>query len=301
MDKDFQDLQQLDLEETDHQFSGGEEPGIHGQNRKKESPFWKGQLPSQTLPQCLCSSLHLSLLALSLNVLLLVAVCVIGSQSIQLREELQALKETFSNFSSGTLREVLALGSHGGSTSDKLTSLEAQLEEHHQDIKADHATLLLHLKHFPTDLGALTCHMVYLQSNGTKCCPVNWVRHGGSCYWFSRAGMNWREAEAYCRLENAHLVVINSWDEQKFIMQHTSPFHIWIGLSDMEGPWRWVDGTNYEHSYQNWAIAQPDNWQGHEVGASEDCVEVLSNGLWNDNFCAEVNRWACEMKHNITV
>ncbi|KAM4844871.1 C-type lectin domain family 10 member A-like [Thomomys bottae] len=282
MDKNFQDIQQLDSEETDSQFSGG-------------------QPPSRTHPWCLCSTLHLSLLALSVNVLLLVTVCVIGSQSTQLREELRTLKETFNNFSSSTLEEVLALGFHGGSARVKLTSLESQLEKQQQEVKADHATLLLHLKHFPGDLGSLECHMMFLQSNGTKCCPINWVRHGGSCYWFSRAGLNWHQANEYCQLENAHLVVINSWDEQKFIVQHTSPFHTWIGLSDREGPWRWVDGTDYEHNYQNWAITQPDNWQGHEVGASEDCVEVLSSGLWNDNFCAELNRWACEMKHNLTV
>ncbi|XP_012868726.1 PREDICTED: asialoglycoprotein receptor 2 isoform X1 [Dipodomys ordii] len=301
MDKDFQDIQQLDLEESNNQFSGGEEPGTHGQNPRRESPFWKGQPPSQTFPKRLCSSFHLSLLALSLNVLLLVAVCVIGSQSTRLQEELRTLKETFNNFSSSTLVEVLALGSHKGSMSDKLTSLEAQLKKQHQDVTADHATLFLHLKHFPTDMSSLECNMVFLQSNGTKCCPVNWVKYGGSCYWFSRAGMNWHEAYAYCQLENAHLVVINSWDEQRFIVEHMSPFHTWIGLSDIQGPWKWVDGTNYEHNYQHWGMAQPDNWQGHEVGAGDDCAVVLANGFWNDKFCAELYHWACEMKHNITV
>lgn len=46
------------------------------------------------------------------------------------------------------------------------------------------------------------------------CCPVNWVDYEGSCYWFSRSGKAWAEAEKYCQLENAHLVVINSREEQ---------------------------------------------------------------------------------------
>lgn len=52
------------------------------------------------------------------------------------------------------------------------------------------------------------------RSAGTECCPVNWVDHEGGCYWFSSVGKTWAEADEYCRLENAHLLVINSWDEQ---------------------------------------------------------------------------------------
>ncbi|OWK15166.1 hypothetical protein Celaphus_00000943, partial [Cervus elaphus hippelaphus] len=178
MARDFQDIQQLDSEENDHQLGRDEGPGTR-------------MLPPQPLVlQRLCSKFHLSLLVLVFNVLLLVAICVTGSQRAQLQGELQTLQETFSNFSSSTLKDILNLSSH------------------------DHATLLLHLKHFPTDLRTLTCQMAHFQSNGTECCPVNWVDHEGSCYWFSRSGKPWLEAEKYCQLENAHLVVINSREEQ---------------------------------------------------------------------------------------
>lgn len=300
MEKDFQDIQQLDSEENVHQLNGDEEQGPHGQNPRTENPFWKGQPPSQAFPRRLCSQFHLSLLSLGFSVLLLVAICVISSQSIQLQAELDTLKEAFSNFSSSTLMEVRALGSHGGSTDDKLTSFKAKLETQQQDLKADHSTLLLHLKHFPLDLRSLTCQLAFLQSNGTECCPVSWVQHEGSCYWFSRAGLTWAEADRYCQLEDAHLLVINSWEEQKFVAQHMGSFHIWIGLTDRDGSWKWVDGTEYRSNYKNWAFTQPDNWQGHELGGSEDCVEVLSDGHWNDNFCQQVNRWACEKSQNIT-
>lgn len=49
---------------------------------------------------------------------------------------------------------------------------------------------------------------------GTECCPIGWLEHAGSCYWFSRSGSNWPEAQKYCQLENAHLVAINSREEQ---------------------------------------------------------------------------------------
>ncbi|EDM04975.1 asialoglycoprotein receptor 2, isoform CRA_a [Rattus norvegicus] len=96
------------------------------------------------------------------------------------------------------------------------------------------------------------------------------------------------------------LVVINSREEQEFVVKHRGAFHIWIGLTDKDGSWKWVDGTEYRSNFKNWAFTQPDNWQGHEEGGSEDCAEILSDGLWNDNFCQQVNRWACERKRDIT-
>lgn len=45
MEKDFQDIQQLDSEENDHQLSGDEEQGPHVQNPRTESPHWKGKCP----------------------------------------------------------------------------------------------------------------------------------------------------------------------------------------------------------------------------------------------------------------
>ncbi|XP_052513656.1 asialoglycoprotein receptor 2-like isoform X3 [Budorcas taxicolor] len=257
--------------------------------------------PQPLVLQRLCSKFRLSLFVLVFNVLLLVAICVTGSQRAQLQGELQTLQDTFSNFSSSTLMDILNLSSHGGFASDKVRLLETKLEKQQEDLKADHATLLLHLKHFPTDLRTLTCQMAYFQSNGTECCPVNWVEYDGSCYWFSRLGKPWLEAEKYCQLENAHLVVVNSREEQKFVVQHSNPFRIWIGLTDSDGSWKWVDGTDYRHSYKNWDPAQPDNWRGHELGASEDCAEIRRDGLWNDDFCQQVKRWVCEMKRNITI
>ncbi|KAM6163711.1 asialoglycoprotein receptor 2-like [Rhynchocyon petersi] len=288
MVKDFQDIQQLDTEENDHQLGRGEGPG----------PL---QSPRQQFLQRFCSQFRLSVLSLSFNILLLVVICVIGSQSTQLQKELQDLKEIYDNFSLSTLIEVQALNFHGDNTSDRMTVLEDKIDKQNKDLKSDHANLLLHLKHFPTDLRILACQLEFLQSNGTKCCPINWLEYDGSCYWFSVTGTTWSEANEYCQIENAHLAVINSREEQKFILKHTSPFHTWIGLTSKAGSWIWVDGTNYENGFTNWAYSQPDDWKGHEMGGSEDCVEMRSDGRWNDDICRQVHRWVCESRQNHTV
>uniref|UniRef100_A0A8C0RWY0 Asialoglycoprotein receptor 2 n=2 Tax=Canis lupus familiaris TaxID=9615 RepID=A0A8C0RWY0_CANLF len=261
-----------------------------------DTPSPAGLPPHQPLLlQRLCSGYRLNLLVLGFNVLMLVAICVIGSQ----REG--RLAPWGMGWCQGPTRALRALRGARKRQPGHLVG-RAQLEEELRILKENfnHATLLLHLKHFPSDLRILTCQVAFFQSNGTDCCPVNWLEYEGSCYWFSRSGKTWEEAEKHCQLESAHLVVVNSREEQKFILQHTNPFDTWIGLTDSDGSWRWVDGTDYQQSYKNWAATQPDDWQGHEVGGGEDCAEVRANGRWNDNFCKQVQRWVCEMRRNVT-
>lgn len=46
------------------------------------------------------------------------------------------------------------------------------------------------------------------------CCPPPWLQHGGSCYLFSKSQKPWAEADRACQLDSAHLVVVNSLEEQ---------------------------------------------------------------------------------------
>uniref|UniRef100_A0A673TUN4 Asialoglycoprotein receptor 1 n=1 Tax=Suricata suricatta TaxID=37032 RepID=A0A673TUN4_SURSU len=208
--------------------------------------------PPQRLLRRLCSGPCFLLLSLGLGLLLLVVVCVIGSQNSKLRDELQALSVTFSNFTASTEVEVKALSSQGGNVGRKMKSLESQLEKQQQELSEDHSSLLLHVKQFVSDLRSLSCQIAVLHGNGSAatCCPVNWVEYEGSCYWFSRSGKSWPEANKYCQLENAHLVVVGSWEEQKFVQHHMGPVNTWMGLTDQSGPWKWVDGTDYEKGFK---------------------------------------------------
>ena len=51
---------------------------------------------------------------------------------------------------------------------------------------------------------------------------------------------------------------------------------MWIGLSKRESGFGWTDGSAL--AYINWAAGEPNNWEG----SNEDCVEMFSNGYWND-------------------
>ncbi|XP_036124594.1 asialoglycoprotein receptor 1 [Molossus molossus] len=279
MTKMYQDLQYLDNEEDHHQIR-------------------QGPRPRQPLFQRLCSGPRLLLLSMGLSLLLLVVVCVIGSQNSKLQEEMQVLRETFSNFTVSTEAKVKDLHTQGGSVGRKVKSLESQLEKQQQDLSEEHSSLLLHVKTFMSDLRSLNCQLAILQGNGTEknCCPVNWVEHEGSCYWFSRSAKSWPEAEKYCQLENGHLVVIGSKEEQKFVQHHMGSMNTWMGLTDQNGPWRWVDGTDYEKGFKNWRPEQPDDWFGHGLGGGEDCAHFTSDGRWNDDVCQRSYRWVCETK-----
>uniref|UniRef100_A0A8C9CLU1 Asialoglycoprotein receptor 1 n=1 Tax=Phocoena sinus TaxID=42100 RepID=A0A8C9CLU1_PHOSS len=293
-----------------------------------------GPPPPHSLFRRLCSGPSLILISIGLSLLLLVVVCVIGSQNSKLQEELRALRETFSNLTVSTEAKVKALSVQGGNVGRKMKSLESQLEKQQQDLSEDHSSLLLHVKQFVSDLRSLSCQMAVLQGNGEgvgaaqprfpahfpsaphppsacprphpppppgserTCCPVNWVDFEGKCYWFSRSGKPWPEAEKYCQLEDAHLVVVGSWEEQKFIQHHMGPVNTWMGLTDQNGPWKWVDGTDYESGFKNWRPEQPDDWYGHGLGGGEDCAHFTDDGRWNDDVCQRPYRWVCETQRD---
>ncbi|XP_041520967.1 asialoglycoprotein receptor 1-like isoform X3 [Microtus oregoni] len=220
----------------------------------------------------------------------------------QLRGDLLALKQNFSNFTVSTEDQVKVLGTQGVSVGRKMKQLESQLEKQQQDLSEDHSSLLLHVKQLVSDLHSLSCQMAALQGNGSgrNCCPINWVEYEGSCYWFSSSARPWAEADKYCQLENAHLVVVTSWDKQKFVQHHMGPVNTWIGLTDQSGPWQWVDGTDYETNFKNWRPGQPDDWYGHGLGGGEDCAHLTNDGRWNDDVCRRPYRWACETELNKT-
>ncbi|CAO2643901.1 C-type lectin domain family 10 member A [Lemmus lemmus] len=240
--------------------------------------------PPQSFLWNVFSWTHLLLFSLGLSFLLLVVISVIGSQNSQLRRDLGTLRANSENLTSYMKAELQALNSRGDSLqerinslkvdvddhrqellagrdlSQKVTSLESSVERKEQALKTDLSEMKERVQQLGKDLKALSCQLASLRNNGEEgdgtCCPLHWIEHEGSCYWFSQTQKSWPEADKYCQLENAHLVVVNSMEEQNFLQEKLANVVTWMGLTDQNGPWQWVDGTELEKGFKNHLFSQ---------------------------------------------
>ncbi|XP_049495990.1 C-type lectin domain family 17, member A isoform X1 [Panthera uncia] len=122
-------------------------------------------------------------------------------------------------------------------------------------------------------------------------CPEDWLPFEGKCYYFSPRTKSWDEARKFCQENYSHLVIINSFAEQKFVAKaHGSPRIYWLGLSDRdyEGDWKWLDGSPVTLSF--WDPEEPNNIN------DEDCASMNKGGTWNDLSCDKTTYWICERK-----
>uniref|UniRef100_A0A8C9UX47 C-type lectin domain-containing protein n=1 Tax=Spermophilus dauricus TaxID=99837 RepID=A0A8C9UX47_SPEDA len=129
-----------------------------------------------------------------------------------------------------------------------------------------------------------------------SCCPKNWKSFSSSCYFFSTDAKSWNSSQENCSRMEAHLVVINSKEEQDFLTQNMAKTAAYfVGLSDPEGHghWQWVDQTPYNQSATFWHPGEPSH-------SEERCVIVnhpstSSKWGWNDIRCKVHYRSVCEM------
>lgn len=71
---------------------------------------------------------------------------------------------------------------------------------------------------FLSSYGMLTETSLFLDSV-KNCCPLNWIHFQSSCYFFSTNVMSWTASLKNCSSIGAHLVVINTQEEQVFGIQ----------------------------------------------------------------------------------
>ncbi|KAL5006149.1 hypothetical protein ScPMuIL_017307 [Solemya velum] len=112
-----------------------------------------------------------------------------------------------------------------------------------------------------------------------------------SCYFFSGKEKTNEKAEGRCVIKGGqyggHLVQINSQEENQMIANEINETH-WIGARSVSGSWKWF-GSDDEVTYNNWASDEPN-----DHNKDEDCVQIYSNGLWNDQRCNKHLRYICE-------
>ncbi|XP_053183583.1 C-type lectin domain family 4 member F-like [Scomber japonicus] len=125
-----------------------------------------------------------------------------------------------------------------------------------------------------------------------KLCPDDWKKYNNKCYYVSaqRVSKSWDKSKKDCEDRGAHLAIINSRDEQDFVSKFYD--RTWIGLSDkdLEGHWKWVDGTDLVGDGY-WQEGEPNNDRN-----IEHCAEVSrKGGGWNDMPCSERLSWVCNL------
>ncbi|XP_077946969.1 CD209 antigen-like protein A isoform X2 [Gasterosteus aculeatus] len=134
-----------------------------------------------------------------------------------------------------------------------------------------------------------------------KTCPEGWTMFRGSCYLLSTRDGSWENGRKDCTDQRADLVIIDSLEEQKFLSNIITR-HSWIGLSDkdIEGTWKWIDGTplTAPYWYRKGNVVEPNNGGGNPQWGEEDCAEIQPDqnpqNNMNDVSCNTPLRWICE-------
>ncbi|XP_068128505.1 C-type lectin domain family 10 member A-like [Hyperolius riggenbachi] len=175
------------------------------------------------------------------------------------------------------------------------TSLEKKMSAESGD-QADGDSLSSDVQKIQEAVKTLETFMLDGKKENSLLCTSGWTSFGLSCYYLSSYKKSWNDAKRDCEAKAAHLVVINSQAEMDFMHQYTKGKAIWIGLTDQDGAWKWVDGTSYDSSPKFWRPGQPDNWKDHGLGGGEDCAEMRSGTGWNDLHCSESQQYVCEKR-----
>ncbi|XP_053122467.1 asialoglycoprotein receptor 1-like [Hemicordylus capensis] len=285
MINNYQDLTTLDVEDD------GE---THVQKAPPRLP------PTRLWRPNLCPSRRLVLILLGLSGILTLTAIVFGAKSNAFSSQLQGVQETLQSMNQSVGAEMASLQTQGKDTELKMTQAEGEVKQLTEQTEADNARLLAQALALQSELRSTICDLEDFKHSRTggqeTCCPKGWVDFRKNCYWESRADMTWEDAKVDCEDKGAHLAIINSYEEQRFLAVRVKNYLMWIGLTDASGSWKWLDGTSYTVREQDWAPGQPDNWYGHGLGGGEDCAHFTDNGRWNDDHCAHRHGWICEME-----
>ncbi|GLG94141.1 Putative LPSBP6 [Gryllus bimaculatus] len=114
---------------------------------------------------------------------------------------------------------------------------------------------------------------------------------------------SWYEARAICEAEGTDLVVINSEDEAKLMLELSAPLiflkpgaewniEAYVGAYDFhaENEFFTVQGIALnETGYVKWSPGEPNNHR------DEDCVTLRRNAMFNDVSCNHPLQFICEL------
>lgn len=102
------------------------------------------------------------------------------------------------------------------------------------------------------------------------------------------------DAAEYCANQGGALVQIDDADENAVVLAMATGRlneRWWIGGTDADEEGVFVGADGLPLAYTNWGPNEPN-----DGGSGEDCIELRTDGLWNDTGCTvRVNPFVCEL------
>lgn len=135
------------------------------------------------------------------------------------------------------------------------------------------------------------CEMSAYQGHLNLGCG-SWIRAGQSCYLLGNGkGYTWNQARDQCARANAQLVKVDGFDEKVWLEGlNLGPGGYWTGLTRVQNSygWAWQDSSVATPALIKWSTEPNNN------GGIEDCVEIHTDGLYNDRQCDAKVGYICE-------
>jgi len=126
-------------------------------------------------------------------------------------------------------------------------------------------------------------------------CRDGWTPFGVHCYKVFNESVTWMTAKTTCMLMGGELATVNYPVINDFLSSKATEFNtrVWVGMhcKRMNNYFEWVSGDPV--LFTNWNRREPNN-----ARFDENCVEMYTNGKWNDNPCDDtgiMHGYACRM------
>ncbi|XP_067882642.1 C-type lectin domain family 10 member A-like [Heterodontus francisci] len=132
-----------------------------------------------------------------------------------------------------------------------------------------------------------------------RLCSPDWKQNNGHCYYFSEEAKSWESAKIFCESKNSHLVVINTSQQQEFIVENIRGKRLpyWIGLSKDKKTrkWKWVDGTNLSSgSWKNNRLYQYSFGDCATLQNRYSSYPGVASFSLDDDYCESFHSFICQ-------
>ncbi|XP_033828967.1 C-type lectin domain family 9 member A-like [Periophthalmus magnuspinnatus] len=125
-------------------------------------------------------------------------------------------------------------------------------------------------------------------------CPGGWRQFGLRCYYLSQSLNTWVNSRRECQNMGADLVVIKSQEEMRFLNEFGHKF--WIGLSRIDGVWKWIDGSSVIVSDRG--NYHPTLYNGYQKTCAAFNILNLHFYTRSSESCESYYRGVCEKEAN---